>query len=600
MAVKKEWQGVEDRLTGWFNSVLTVWDSWRQEAYRYREFYEGKQWTPEEKAELERLGQPVITVNHIWSKINSLVGLLLAQEPQIKCLPRGKHDAKVASVATSVIRYVFDINQVNSVLADVFLDMLTTGIGWVDVRVNPFLSYDPILIEYVPFDEVVFDPLARRPDLSDARFVFRIRWIERDLVIKHYPKAEKVIKRMMKEGELRAGGSVNGVASGVAGGVRGSFDRLALWFDMDRDMVLVVEAQFRDMQEEDVIWDGVQAEKYIPELHDELVRLGVVSVRRMVIPVYKRAVLIGGEVILIEDMPFSSQGFSLIPFVAYRRIDGLPLSLVSVVKDIQDEINKRRSKVLHYLQAVRVVAEEGAIVDPNQFMEELRRPDALLTFRRGMQVQIERDIEVGVQHFQLMQEAINEMSLITGIYPDFVGQPTNARTGVALRMRILQSQNSVQKYFSAMERGLKQIAERVLALVKQFYTPERIMQLVDETFDFGLGSGVEVKEDVIQVRNTLSSLRADIIVRVRPSGMTEREEQLVQLVELLKSMPPEFVMWSLDLLIDAFDIPQKEEVKKRFMALLAMQMQAQQAELQQAQGVEGGGEGGNQVEEVQA
>jgi len=576
--------GQEDkavRLLRWFQDNLTAWETWRQEAYDLREFYEGNQWKPEERSELERLGQPVITINHIWSKINSLVGLLLSQDPQIKCLPRGKYDAKISSIATSVIRYVFDINQVNSILADVFLDMLTTGIGWIDVRINPFLTYDPILVEYVPYDEVIFDPLSRRPDFSDSRFVFRGRWVERELVKKYYPQATEQIDLTATMHQYQQGH------------VRTSMDRLDIWYNAERDMMFVLEAQFKEMIETDVIWDGVQAEKYIPELHDELIQLNVVSIRRMTIPVIKKAVFIGGKMVLEEEMPFSSMGFSLIPFVAHRDNHGVPLSLVKIVKDIQDEINKRRSKVLHYLQTIRVVAEEGAVVDPDRVMEELRRPDPFIPVRRGMQVRIERDIDVGVQHFQLMQEAINELSVITGIYPDFVGQPTNARTGAALRVRILQSQNSVQKYFSAMERGLKQIAERVLALAKQFYSPDRIMQLVDENVDFG--APLEAQGDVIQVRNKLSSLRADIIVKVRPSQMTEREEQLIQLVELLKAMPPDLVMMSLDLLIDAFDIPQKEEVKKRFAFLIQQQMIAQQQMLEaQQRAVEQNPEGGNE------
>lgn len=580
---------IHEQLLDWFYNVVSVWEIWRHKAINHRAYYEGRQWSADEAAELERLGQPVITVNHLWSKVNSLVGLLLQQEPQIKCLPRGKHDAKVASVATSVIRYVFDINQTTDVLADVFLDMITAGIGWVDVRINPFLTYDPILIEYVPFDEVIFDPVARKPDFSDARFVFRGRWLEARLLTKYYPQAADKIEKLRLEARLTHTDPLNQMHH--------FGDRLHLWYNLEKDLVFVLEAQYRDVVEKEVVWDGVQAEPYDPELHDELVAQGVLSIRKMSIPEFRRAVFVAGELVSDEPLPWGFQGFSLIPFVAYRDVEGYPISLVQIVKDIQDEINKRRSKVLHYLQAIRVVAEEGAIADPDQFMEELRRPDALVWVRRGMNVQIQRDVELGAQHFQLMQEAINEMSLITGIYPDFVGQPTNARTGAALRVRILQSQNSVRKFFSAVERGVKQIAERVLALAKKFYTAERIMQLVDEAVDFA--QPLDQYEDAIQVRNTLSSLRADIIVKVRPSGLTEREEQLIQLVELLKSMPPELVAMSLDILIDAFDVPQKEEIKQRFKQLIAMQMQQRQLEQllaqaklqQQQQKLSGNGKG---------
>ena len=556
---------LEQRILSWFSDAITPWSAWKETAYSDRSYYEGRQWSPQETTELERLGQPVITVNHLWSKINSLVGMMLQQQPTIKCLPRGKADAVLASVATSVIRYVFDINQLNSILTEVATDMLTTGVGWTEVRISPFLNQDPITIEYVPFDEVIWDPLSRRTDFSDSRFLFRARWVERDLVERYYPQARNAIK------SLELGASLP---------LPPTIADQSLWLSSTRDLVFTLECQYKDFSEVQVIWDGLQAERYIPDLHEELIQQGLVETKIMTIPVVRRAIIVAGRLIHDEPLPYAFQGFTLVPFVAHRTTaagthSGLPLSLVSIVKDIQDEINKRRSKTLHYLQSKRVIAPEGAIPNPDEFMEELRRPDALLTVPRAFidQIRIEDDLSLGAQHFTLMQEAVNEMSLITGIYPDFLGQPTNARTGAALRVRILQSQNSVQRFFSAIERGIKNIAERVLALAKQHYTQERISQIIDYFADFK--APIQFSEDTVQVRNTLASLRADIIVKVAQGGFTERQEQLVQLVELMKVLPPELVAMSIDVLIDAFDLPQKETIKERLALLIRAQIAQQ-------------------------
>ena len=559
----------ERKILEWFSNALPVYQNWKAIAYRDRAYYEGYQWDPEEARKLQSLSQPVITVNHLWSKINSLVGMMLQQQPTIKCLPRGQADATIASIATSVIRYVFDINQLNSILTEVATDMLTTGIGWAEVRITPFLSQDPICIDYVPFDEIIWDPLSRRTDLSDSRFIFRGRWIERDSLEAHFPQAESVLR------------SLDHLSNPIL--VPPEVGDPSIWISQSRDMVFVLECQYKVFEETKVIWDGLQAEKYIPELHDDLIAMGLVSEKIMTIPVVRRAIIVNGQVILDEPLPYAFNSFTFVPFIAHRTRhgstdSGMPLSLVSIVKDIQDEINKRRSKTLHYLQAKRVIAPEGAIPNPDEFMEELRRPDAFLSISPRFsadQIRIEDDLQLGAQHFALMQEAVNEMSLITGIYPDFLGQPTNARTGAALRVRILQSQNSVQRYFSAIERGIKQIAERTLALIKQFYTPERIQQIVDYFSDFH--APVQFSKDTVQIRNTLASLRADIIVKVSQGGFTERQEQLVQLVELMKVLPPELVALSIDVLIDAFDLPQKETIKERLALLIQAQLQAQQS-----------------------
>ena len=158
-----------------------------------------------------------------------------------------------------------------------------------------------------------------------------------------------------------------------------------------------------------------------------------------------------------------------------------------------------------------------------------------------------------------------------------------------------------------MERGLKSLAEKVLVLAKQYYTPERISLLVDEEAE--LKKGLEVVpernqqgqvEPLVQVRNTLAGLRADIVVKVGAGDLTERQEQLTQLVELLKAMPPDLISYSLDLLIDAFDIPQKEDLRKRYLMLLQrrimmeqLAMQAQMAQVAE-QGAQGGAQAGEQ------
>jgi len=565
----------KDKLLDWLLDAESVWSSWRNKALELKAYYEGNQWTEKEKRELEELGQPAIVINHIWSKVNSLIGLLLQQEPTIKCLPRGKNDAQVSAVATSIIRYVLDVNAVDTAYTEVFTDMLTTGIGWLDVRTTSLLTYDPILVEYVPFDEVLFDPIAKQPDLRDARFVARLRWIEEDLLVANYPEAERKIKKL-KFDAMSSDSNIFGIEHP---------------YDSERNLVLTTEMQYKTYGEKEVLWDGLQAEPYNPVLHQELVATGLYEVRRMRIPVVRKALFIGDELLEDSELPFLFNQFTLVPFIAYKGTSGMPIGIVEIVKDVQDEINKRRSKVLHYLSAKRVLAEEGAIADPRQFIEELRRPDGVLFYRKGFNVQIQDDLQLGSQHYQLMQGGINELSLISGIYPDFVGAPTNARTGAALRTRILQSQNSVQRYFSAMQRGIKGMAERILALAKQFYSTDRIRQIVDMQSEFELP--LSIKEGNIDIRNALAQLRADIVVKVGGGGMTERQEQLIQLVELFKSLPPNLTMFSLDLLIDAFDLPQKDEIKKRLQTLMLMQMQAQIQP--QGQGQEEGGDGDKNV-----
>ncbi len=561
----------QDKFFRWIKQA-DKWGAWYNKAKVERYYYEGVQWTAEEVAKLESSGQPAITVNHIWSRINTLVGLLLQQKPQINLYPRGKDDVGLASIGTKIIRYILEINRFGRKIAEAFTDMASVGLGWIDVHITGELTKDPIIIEYVPWKNVIFDMKAEQPDLSDMRYVIRWRWVDRDTFMEFFPRTKKLFKDNLV----------------VAGGIGYNIPGIEVqWFDKEESRVLVLEFQYKVFEERPCYWDGVQAVKYRPKLHDRLVRKGVGRVIKARIPVIRKAIIVGDWLVEDEELPYIHGYFTLVPFIAYRDLDGRPIGVVRQLKDMQDEVNKRRSKVLHYLTAKRVLAEEGAIDDPDEFMDELMRPDAFLTYRKGYNVSIEQDLQLGAQHYELMKDAAQEMSVISGIFPDFFGMPTNARNAAAIRQRVIQSQTTIQKFYSVLEDGMTRVAEICLALAKQYYTEERLIQLSDDPEAILINEAItDPDTGVLDVRNSIAEIRGDVVVKIEAGGYTKRQEQLSQLIELIKVLPPQLTAVSLDVVLDAFDLPQKNELKRRLAMLMQAQQEQQNISQNSSQGME--------------
>jgi hypothetical protein len=336
----------------------------------------------------------------------------------------------------------------------------------------------------------------------------------------------------------------------------------------------LVELQYKQFEDCLVFWDGMRAQPYKARYHDRAVRLGKGWILKMRLPRVRVAFLVGPYVIFDEPSPYLHGRFWYIPYVCYRDRKGIPYGVVRNLIDPQDEINKRRSKALHYLTAKRVLAEEGAVDDPDQFMEELASPDAFLSYRKGFQVQIENDLQLGSQHFEIMKEAADEMQFISGIYPDAYGQPTNARTGIAIQTRTLNTQASLADIFSNRLTALKALGEIELALAKQFYRPEFVAQIVDENPQ-SLMADTRVKrtpEGEIVLRNDIAALDADIKVEVSP-GASERQIALTQLVEFTKGLPPEVGILMLDLILDLSDLKDKDTIKARLAPIQQMMLQ---------------------------
>jgi len=545
----------EDKFYVWWQQAVDVsseFFNWAERAYAY---YDGDQWSPEDKAALEAVGQPAIVINHIRGKINHLVGVAAQQDISIRCKPRGKADADLAFVASCVLDYIQDVNDWRTADIRAFKDSVITGLGWLEARKGLTLFRDPIKVGWVDYREILVDPYAKEPSYEDARFLFRYRWLDEDAAVEMFPEAKNIIEN-------------------VGYSYRTSFfdravDVLPLkltegWYDRRRKRVLLVELQYKQFENCLVFWDGMRAQPYSSRLHDAAVRLGKGWVLKMRLPRVRVAFLVGPYVIFDEPSPYLHGRFWYIPYICYVNRKGVPYGVVRNLIDPQDEINKRRSKALHYLTARRVLAEDDAIDDPDAFMEELASPDAFLTYRRGYNVQIENDMQLGREHFAIMQEAANEMQQISGIYPDAFGQPTNARTGVAIQTRTANTQASLADIFSNRLTAIKALGEIELALAKQFYTPDFVAQIIDDNPQ-AMSASLRVQrnpEGEIILRNDIASLDADISVEVGPS-VNERRLAMTQLVELMKSMPPEAAILMLDMVVDLSDVKDKDNIKQR-------------------------------------
>ncbi len=89
-----------------FESAEQETQSAREKAERDRDYYDEKQLTADEIAELKRRGQPVVISNRIKRKVNSLMGLEKQTRKDPKAFPRNPDDEQSAAAATDAIRYV--------------------------------------------------------------------------------------------------------------------------------------------------------------------------------------------------------------------------------------------------------------------------------------------------------------------------------------------------------------------------------------------------------------------------------------------------------------------------------------------------------------
>lgn len=142
-----------------------------------RDFYDGYQWTQEEIDELNDRGQPVIVKNRIAPKINFVLGTETENRVQPRAWPRTPHHDLDAEAVTDALRYVADKDDFDTKRSAVAGDQMVEGGpagGVFEIQ-----DGDPTMV-HLPWDRIYVDPRSRRPDYSDARFMGFITWMYRD------------------------------------------------------------------------------------------------------------------------------------------------------------------------------------------------------------------------------------------------------------------------------------------------------------------------------------------------------------------------------------------------------------------------------------
>jgi len=170
---------------------------YRQEAELARDYNDGEQWTPNERATLKKRKQPCITDNRISDKVQYLLGLERKTRTDPKAYPRTPQDEGSAEAATDAIRYVFDCNDFQQVRSAVFENMLVEGVGAAEVVRDGKKDK----IRKIRWDRFYADPHSMELDYSDALYLGVIAWFDDTRLMQLYPAKRAEIEGCMSDAQ---------------------------------------------------------------------------------------------------------------------------------------------------------------------------------------------------------------------------------------------------------------------------------------------------------------------------------------------------------------------------------------------------------------
>ncbi|MFG0641910.1 hypothetical protein [Delftia sp. WSY_22] len=560
------------KLLGWYCREREIQAENRLQMAIDADYYDGDQWDPADAARLEERGQVPLVFNEVAVMCDWLIGTERRARVDWSVLPRTEDDVQMADIKTKVLKYVSDVNRTGFNRSRAFEDTIKVGVGWLDDGVRNDPTQDIIYSKYEDWRNVLWDSMAMENDLSDARYIFRTRWVDEDIAITMYPGRRDVLERAVQQDQEHSAqqwaedafhyqGHVSQHPSANVSGGRSDAD------NEQRRRVRLIECQFRMPASVRVVTEGpfkgAFVEPWDQALMQAIGQVGGAIVDRVVMRMHV-AVFTEGHLLALGPMPMRHNSFSLTPIWCYRRgRDRMPYGVVRRVRDLQMDLNKRASKALFLLSTNQIFAEKGAFDDINEAREEINQPDGVVIYRAGRKFEVHRDSEMASGQIQMMNLDTQAIQKSAGIGGENLGRQTNASSGVAIKARQLQGSVVTTQPFDNHRLAVQLQGEKQLSLVEQWYTDEKVIRLSGHKgrLDWVRINRPEMQPDgSVRYLNDITASLADFIVSEQDYAGTLRQVMFDALSQMAGRMPPEAALRLLTIAMDYSDLPNREQI----------------------------------------
>lgn len=545
----------------------TGFHDWVEHAKRCNRYYIGGktgQWTEEDLAILRQTKRPALTINQVLSTCNIVLGEHAAQRMDLRFKPRNANptDSDLATVVTKVHQYVLDINDYDSLEAEVFADGIIEDRGYFDVRVKfDDNMYGHVSIDVLDNKTVVLDPQAKRYDPETWNEVTLTKWVSIDDIEKTYGKKKAdEIRGRASTGHFGYDSIRFDQSSTFGDNVQKELEQLSpidAWLQGINDSegrtirsVRIVERQHKklgwvwyfvdpmtgDMQKVSPSWDEERRAMFAQEF-------GLLLTQRM-----EKTIrwTVSCDGVLLHDGWSPYNHFTVVPYFPYFR-SGTPLGLVTNLLDPQDQLNKLASQELHVVNSTANsgwIVKSGALV--NMTVDELRERGA----ETGLVLEVSgsKELEIGkaVQKInpnqiptgldRIVSRAQLSLQQISGVNAAIRGEASAEMSGVALESQQARALTQMQVPLQNLMRTRKILARVILSLVQQYYTEERVITITDPTRPEAVKGTEAITINQVtpegQIVNDITYGKYDAVISSVPSRDTFNDTQFAEALNL--------------------------------------------------------------------
>jgi hypothetical protein len=569
------------KLVEWLNIERQKQGPNRYQMALDHDFYDGLQWAEEDIQELVERNQAPLVYNMVKPTIDWVTGTEKRTRVDFKVLPREAEQENSAQTKTKVLKYLADVNRTGFARSRAFSDAVKGGVGWLEDGVRHDDSDEPIFSRYESWRNIIYDSSSVEPDLSDARYLFRWKWIDLDIALVMFPDRQAQVRAAAMNAN-RYGQELDEEFWYLGQHYRHFDERGQLVgrrvFTSDtvvafnrRSRVKLIEGWYRvpvlkKMMRGDEMFDGQEYQPNNPDMR-RAVENNLCTVYDAVRMQMRMAIFTDRDMLHDDESPYRHNRFPFTPIWCHRRNrDNAPYGIIRNIRDPQEDLNKRMSKAQFILASNQVVMEEGAVADLDELASEVSRPNGIIVKKKGKELEINRDNQLAQQHIELAHFDAQKIQDAGGITDEQMGRATNAQSGRAIEARQLQGSVVTAEVFDNLRMAFQMQGELQLSLVEQFMAMPKQIRLTGSKGKLDwvqINQPQQNQDGSVQFLNDITEREADFIVDEQDFHATLRQAMFSEMMDLVSKMPPDVGLRLLDLVIEFSDVPNKDEIVAR-------------------------------------
>ena len=475
------------QVQSWFESAKDDTGEWRSEAKDLYDLVACRQWTAAEESEIKEKRRIPIVMNRIAPFVDSIVGQQINNRKEVRFLPRETSDTQLADMYTEASRWADDLCDGEDEVTDAFTDLVISGMGWTETRMDYSTDPEGKLITASRIDpiEMYWPTSDTSRNLDNGKWVIRARKYPADEAEDRWPNIKNVA------GEWTADDI----------DMRQPHDATNAWkYESDKSsyfpheqMYLVLQVQYyKDVPMYRVADpDSGQILTVSPDrlskMRDYLEEMGVkfvkITQRR-----YFQAFVCGSE-LLEDEIAATQKGFTLKCMTGKRdRNKRQWYGVCRALRDPQKFSNKFFSDIMFILATNRkggAFVEADALADPRRAEEDWASPDALIKLNAGGLNKVrERDAGVfpaGLE--RLMQYAIDAVPATSGVNAEMIGMADRNQPAILEESRKVSGLTILAPLFDSLKRHQRERGRIVLDFLNRFIADGRAIRIASPTGD---------------------------------------------------------------------------------------------------------------------